>query len=344
VKKDDREIMEILEAFDLTGNAHSAAQLVGCDPKTVRRWVAQRDWGLPVGGPARRPRLIDPYLAKVEEWVDRSHGKVRADVVHERLVAVGFGGDERTTRRAVAEAKARRRAGRRRTYRPWITEPGMWCQFDWGVGPVVPWAGGQPRSTWLFCLWLAWSRFRVVIPTWDHTLPTLLACLDTALRRLGGAPTYGLTDNEKTVTVEHVARGRGAASGGGRRGAALRDAGGHVRAVRPGVQGRVGGSQKIVGVRIAKADLVPTDANLLDLAALLHSPAVGRRVAARTKATAEPTWPRPPREPAPVSGSHDADTPSQAGQETDVPESKEELAKVIPLGVFDPYEEAKKRW
>ena len=58
--------------------------------------------------------------------MDRSKGQVRADVVHERLVAVGFAGDERTTRRAVAEAKTRWRAGHRRTYRPWIAEPGMW--------------------------------------------------------------------------------------------------------------------------------------------------------------------------------------------------------------------------
>jgi len=34
VRKDDKEIMEILEAFDLTGCAHSTAQLVECDPKT----------------------------------------------------------------------------------------------------------------------------------------------------------------------------------------------------------------------------------------------------------------------------------------------------------------------
>ena len=155
VKKDDREIMNILEAFDLTGCAHSAARLTGCDPKTVRRWVRARDRGLPVGGPGRRERLIDPFLDKVEEWVDRSKGQVRADVVHERLVAVGFAGDERTTRRAVAEAKTRWRAGHRRTYRPWITEPGMWCQFDWGVGPAVPFAGGPARATLLFCLWLA---------------------------------------------------------------------------------------------------------------------------------------------------------------------------------------------
>ena len=200
MKKDDREVMEILEAYDLTGCAHSAAELVGCDPKTVRHHVERRDRGLPVVGPVRRARLIDPFLGKVEEWVDRSRGHVRADVVHERLVGVGFDGDERTTRRAVAEAKARWRAGHRRTYRPWITEPGMWCQFDWGVGPMVPWAGGPARATLLFCLWLAWSRFRVVIPTWDRTLPTLLSCVDTALRRLGGAPTYALTDNEKTVT------------------------------------------------------------------------------------------------------------------------------------------------
>ena len=34
--KSGREIMEILEAFDLTGFAHSAAQLAGTDRKTAR--------------------------------------------------------------------------------------------------------------------------------------------------------------------------------------------------------------------------------------------------------------------------------------------------------------------
>ncbi|HET9253847.1 MAG TPA: IS21 family transposase, partial [Pseudonocardiaceae bacterium] len=251
--------MEILQAYDLTGCAHSAAALAGCDPKTVRRLVGLRDRGLLVTGPGRRERLIDPFADKVEEWVERSRGKVRADVVHERLVAVGFEGDERTTRRAVAELKARWRAGHRRTYRPWITEPGMWCQFDWGVGPMVPWAGGPARQTLLFCLWLAWSRFRVVIPAWDRTLPTLLACLDTALRRLGGAPAYALTDNEKTVTVEHIARVPV-------RHPEIVAAGAHygmqVATCVPFDPESKGGSE--ASVRIAKADLVPTEANLLE--------------------------------------------------------------------------------
>ncbi len=111
----------------------------------------------------------------------------------------------RMTRRAVAAAKARWRAGHRRTYRPWITEPGLWLQWDWGKGPLVPGPDGEPRGTLLFCAWLARSRFRIVLPTWDRTLPTLIACLDAMLRRIGGVPVYALTDNEKTVTVEHVA-------------------------------------------------------------------------------------------------------------------------------------------
>ena len=49
-----------------------------------------------------RPRLIDEFLPKIEEWVEQSKGKIRADVAHEKLVALGFTGSERTTRRAVA--------------------------------------------------------------------------------------------------------------------------------------------------------------------------------------------------------------------------------------------------
>lgn len=257
MKKSDREIMEILEAFDATKSANSAAGLAGVDPKTVRRYVAARDAGRPVTGPSRRERITDPFVDKIEEWVDRSRGKVRADVVHERLVGLGFTGTERSTRRAVAEVKRAWRAGNRRTYRPWITEPGLWLQFDWGQGPKVPGPDGQLRVTWLFCAWLAWSRFRVVIPVWDLTLAGLVACLDQTLRTLGGVPTYLLTDNPRTVTIDHVA------------GVAVR----HPQIVQVGrhygtqVHTCVvfdpeskGGSESTV--KIAKADLVPTEANL----------------------------------------------------------------------------------
>jgi molybdenum-dependent DNA-binding transcriptional regulator ModE len=63
--KSSEEIMEILEAFDLTGGLRAAAALVGCDHKTVAHYVS-----------------------------------IRAEVTHDKLVAMGYTGSERTTRRA----------------------------------------------------------------------------------------------------------------------------------------------------------------------------------------------------------------------------------------------------
>ncbi len=83
--KSGREIMEILEAFDLTGCPHSAAQLAGTDRKTVLRYVALRDADQDPVVPARRSRAADEFAGKVEERVDRSSRKIRADVVHRRL-------------------------------------------------------------------------------------------------------------------------------------------------------------------------------------------------------------------------------------------------------------------
>jgi transposase len=246
-------VVEILEAFDLAGSYRAAAELAGCSHHTVARYVRLRASGRVMTERAARDRLIDGYLAKVEEWVERSHGKVRADVAHDKLLALGFEGSERTTRRAVARARNAFAAGHRRVYRPWIPEPGMWLQFDWGHGPRI---GG--RESMLWCAWLAWSRFRVVIPTWDRTLPTVVACIDETLRRFGGSPTYALTDNERTVTIDRIA-------GIGVRHPEIVAAGRHyglqITACVPFDPESKGGSEATV--RVAKADLVPTEANLL---------------------------------------------------------------------------------
>jgi len=158
--------MEILNAYDLTGSLRDAGELAGCSHHTVKRYVERRAAGGELDQAAQRPMLIDEYLPKVEEWVERSKGKVRADVAHDKLVALGYTGAEHTTRRAVAKVKQSYRAGHVRVHRPWITEPGMWLQYDNGDGPVV-----DGVKTVLFVAWLAWSRFRVVLPIRDKTMP-----------------------------------------------------------------------------------------------------------------------------------------------------------------------------
>ncbi|WFE60014.1 IS21 family transposase [Micromonospora sp. WMMD712] len=252
--KSGREIVEILEAYDLTGSYRAAAELAGCDHHTVARYVKLRAEGRSPEERVHRSRPIDDFMDKIEELVARSGGRIRADVVHRRITAMGFAGGERTTRRAVAGVKKSWQAGQRRVFRPWIPEPGLWMQFDWGEGPRI---GGRRTSLW--CAWLPWSRFRVVIPVLDKTLPTIVACLDATLRRLGGVLAYVLTDNEKTITVEHVAD---IAVRNPEIVQVARHYGMTIRTCVPADPQSKGGAENTV--KIAKADLVPTSANLLD--------------------------------------------------------------------------------
>ena len=246
-------VMEILEAYDLTGSFRAAAGLVGCDHKTVAYWVRQRDeaGGMPVVERSR-PAMEKVFLAKIEELVDRSHGQIRADKAHGKLVAIGYQGSPRTTRRWVAEAKRRWRRKHGRRTRPWIPEPGLWMQWDYGDGPRI-----DGVVTVLFCAWLAWSRFRVVVPLRDKTLPSVVLGLDRALRMFGGCPTYALTDNEKTVSVDHVC---GIAVRNPQIVQVARHYGLTIATCVPADPESKGGSEATV--KIAKADLVPTDHNL----------------------------------------------------------------------------------
>ena len=110
----------------------------------------------------------------------------------------------------------------------------------------------------LLVAWLAWSRYRVVIALRDRTAPSVFAGLDRIFRIVGGAPTYLLTDNEKTVTTGHIAgvpvRNRAAVTFG-------RYYGISVLTCEPADPASKGGVEN--AVKLAKADIVPTDTNLL---------------------------------------------------------------------------------
>jgi transposase len=250
--KHDGEIMEILSAYDLTGSLRATAELTGCSHHTVARHVAARDAGRPIAEPAARPRVTDTYLPKIEEWVEASKGRIRADKAHAKLLAMGYVGSERSTRRAIAQVKAAWRLGHTRVHRPWITEPGMWLQYDFGDGPRI---GGV--KTILFVAWLAFSRFRIVIPLRDRTAPSVFAALDRCFRILGGAPTYVLTDNEKTVTTAHVA---GVPVRNQQTLDFARHYGVTVLTCQPADPATKGGVE--ASVKLAKADIVPKDTNL----------------------------------------------------------------------------------
>ena len=191
--------MEILEGFDLTASLRDASELPGAHRTRWRiGWPSvMRDVG---AGPGDALPECDRRVPAQARRARRAvRGKIRADVAHDKIVAMGFGGSERTTRRAVAQIKKAWRSGGAGCTGRGSRSRGC-GQYDFGDGPRI---GGA--ATILFCFWLAWCRFRVVVPLLDKTAPSVFAAIDTALRMVGGVPTYLLTDNERTVTVEHVA-------------------------------------------------------------------------------------------------------------------------------------------
>jgi hypothetical protein len=61
------EIMEVLGAFDLTESYRDAAELTGCSPTAVARYVELRERSELRLRPLQRARLVDLYWEKVEE-------------------------------------------------------------------------------------------------------------------------------------------------------------------------------------------------------------------------------------------------------------------------------------
>ena len=92
---------------------------------------------------------------------------------------------------------------------------------------------------------------------WDRTMPSVVMALDRALRAFGGAPTYALTDNERTVWIDQIC---GVAVRNPRMVSVGRHYGLTIATCVPADPQSKGGSEATV--RIARADLVPTEHNL----------------------------------------------------------------------------------
>ena len=136
---------------------------------------------------------------KVEEWVERSQGKVRTDVAHDKLArawAHRFGAHFPPSGRDREEVPP----GWTACGPPALGHrAGMWLQYDYGDGPVV-----DGVKTVLFVAgWPGRGSGRDRVAGQDHA--ERVRRTDVTFRRLGGVPTYVLTDNEKTVTSEHIA-------------------------------------------------------------------------------------------------------------------------------------------
>jgi transposase len=129
--------MEILAAYDLTRSYRDAAKICGVSHNTVRSYVKARQEGVQAPVARARGRITDPFLPQMKSLVEQSRGKIRGDVVHGKLVDLGYPGSIRTTRYVLAGLKSKYRAQSTRVHRPWTVEPGCGSNGTTETGPSL---------------------------------------------------------------------------------------------------------------------------------------------------------------------------------------------------------------
>jgi transposase len=189
----------------------------GCDPRTVKKYLAQDGVALPPRAPSRagtQPRVIAGFTAVVDAWLRRDIA-LKASVVHERLVAEhGFTGSYQRVKMYLAEARPRIAAELaeadenplRGLHRRFEVVPGAQAQVDWGEeGDLLAHVG--IASVYSFHLTLSYSRDPFTCFTTSMDLATFWDCHRRAFAHFGGVPASIVYDRTKTVVRRHVAPG-----------------------------------------------------------------------------------------------------------------------------------------
>lgn len=205
--KSGRTQVEIIALYEELGSYRAVAAVVGCDHKTVKRYVEAAGDAGQLAPVLTRARVTDDVAEVIAERIEQTHGRITARRLMRIVRAAGYDGSERSLRRAVADAKAawrEKQASEGRVYRPWISAPGEWMLCDWGAAGTVPTPAG-PRRLSFFSAVLGWSRFRTVSFSCSERFGALAVGLAHSFEQVGGVPGRVLFDNPKTVATSHLA-------------------------------------------------------------------------------------------------------------------------------------------
>jgi transposase len=188
---------------------------VGCDWRTVKKYIDAGAVGVPPSGPSRKgclPQVIAPFTGVVDAWL-RADISIRASVIHERLVAEhGFAHSYQRVKMYVAGARPRIAAELgaadenplRGLHRRFEVVAGAQAQVDWGdEGAILARAGIV--KVYSFHMVLSYSRDPFCCYTDSADLAVFFDCHRRAFAHFGGVPGSIVYDRTKTVVRRHVA-------------------------------------------------------------------------------------------------------------------------------------------
>lgn len=191
------EVAEMLRLQALGWGERRIAAKLGCNRRTVQRYLAAAGW-VNYRKPRRR-KLLDGLEEWLAERFRRHRGNadvVRQDLERERGLAVSL----RTIERAVTGWRRELRAEALATVR-FETPPGHQLQIDFGETRVV--VGGGPVRVYLFVATLGYSR-RVFVQAFRHERQSAwLDGMEAAFCHFGGLPHEVLLDNARALVDRH---------------------------------------------------------------------------------------------------------------------------------------------
>lgn len=176
------------------------ARTVGCDRRTVKRYVEHPERINQPRQAAPRPTKLDAYRDQITQYLD-ADPHYQASWIYAQLVKLGYSGAYEAVKVAVRMRKGERQ---RLAYLRFETEPGQQAQVDFGEFQVVQ-PDGTVRKLYLFSLILGFSRhlYGELLARCD--LPSFLDALQRALQALGGVPAEILFDRMRNVFIKRLA-------------------------------------------------------------------------------------------------------------------------------------------
>lgn len=212
------QIHRVRELFYEQGkNLTEIAEIVGCDWRTVKKYVDQEDFSPPVPktntGESHASKL-DPYKPLIDSWLledKKAPRKQRhtAKKVHKRLVeeAPGFNASYRLVAAYVADKKKELRlnAKGKEGFIPLIHRPGE-AQADFGYADFYENGRLHEKGKYLV-LSFPYSNGGYLQLNYGENLECLLEGLQTMFEYIGGVPTEIWFDNTKTIVTEIIKGG-----------------------------------------------------------------------------------------------------------------------------------------
>ena len=186
-------------------NKSEMARRLGCDRRTVERYIKSEQNPAPSKETVERPKLIDDFKEIISEKVDKYGATAMAS--YKFIVKKGYAGKYSTVANYVRDHKELEQ--KKATIR-FETNPGLQAQVDWKESVKMVNRHGEVFLVNIFLMVMGYSRLKFLKLTVDRRQDTLFDCLINAIAHYGGVPHEILFDNMTTVvdraktTFRHV--------------------------------------------------------------------------------------------------------------------------------------------